>query len=43
MTLYHLTIQNSKSTIKKIYPKDLELKETTENNFGCSYLDIYVL
>ena len=30
-----------KKYYKKIYPKELELKETTENNFGCSYLDIY--
>ena len=41
ITLYQLTIQNPKKYYKRIYPKELELKETTENNFGCSYLDIY--
>ena len=30
-----------KKYYKRIYPEELELKETTENNPGCSYLDIY--
>jgi hypothetical protein len=30
-----------KENISKIYPKELELKETTESNNGCSYLDIF--
>ena len=41
MTLYRLTIQISKKYCKRIYPEELELKETTESTFGCSYLDIY--
>ena len=33
---------NFKMYINSIYPKELELKETTENNNGCSYLDLYL-
>ena len=31
-----------KDNIDKIYPKELELKETTESIDGCSYLDLFL-
>ena len=34
--------RNFKIYITSIYPKELELKETTENDNGCSYLDLYL-
>ncbi len=39
-----ISLNNSyfKDYIKEIYPKELELKETTESKDGCSYLDLFI-
>ena len=43
LILYAFNNPEFKKYYKRIYPRELELKETTENNFGSSYLDIYYL